>query len=431
MKIIHTADWHLGNKMHEINRLSEAASFLDWLKSCIESQGAEALIVAGDIFDTVNPPVEARRLYCRFLASLAGTCCKNVVITGGNHDSGALLDSEKEILAALNVHVVGSASDLRTEDFVFELFDAEGKAFAVCAAVPFMREIELRDYFDSPVEPGKFSDSAYGALYSKVCAAAEKIRAGRKIPLIATGHLYAADLEGRQIGLADEKKADDGTKLIDVVGNLGSVHAGVFPENFDYVALGHIHYCSMVAKNPSIRYSGSPFVLGFDEAKIPRCVLAVDFSDENPGEKSVEKIPVPSFFEFKRICGNSASIKKELEKIIKNPPEKNTYIELYYVHESSLDIREELEDCLSKLPENTAVVSWKVQDSKAIMTSDFYDMDMDELKSFSEEEIFKSLIISKLKIPEGAGEEESEKIKNDTLEKFLPLFKQLSAELSK
>ena len=118
MKFIHTADWHLGNSMHDIDRREEAKRFLDWLRERIVDFGAECLVVAGDIFDTANPPVEARRMYFRFLASLLDTCCKNIVLVGGNHDSGALLDAPRDLLDALNIQMVGSMGDRSIEDLV-------------------------------------------------------------------------------------------------------------------------------------------------------------------------------------------------------------------------------------------------------------------------------------------------------------------------
>ncbi len=91
MRFIHTADWHLGNKMHDIDRTSEVNFFLSWLKTQIENQKALSLIISGDIFDTTNPPTESRTQFKNFLSSLLPTCCKNVVIIGGNHDSASLL----------------------------------------------------------------------------------------------------------------------------------------------------------------------------------------------------------------------------------------------------------------------------------------------------------------------------------------------------
>ena len=133
MRFIHTADWHLGNTMHDIDRTRETESFLEWLKTEIATVGAEALVIAGDVFDVVNPSNIAKKQYYRFLASLLQTKCSNVVVIGGNHDSGSLLDAPAEILEALNIKVVGSINNRCIDDLVVELKngDARRLAFAV------------------------------------------------------------------------------------------------------------------------------------------------------------------------------------------------------------------------------------------------------------------------------------------------------------
>ena len=143
MKFIHTADWHLGNMMHDIDRTEEAAAFLKWLKSEIEHVGAQALIIAGDIFDIVNPSNVAKTQYYKFLASLLKTNCTNVVVVGGNHDSGTLLDAPAGVLEALNIKVVGSINGRKVEDLVVELKDGDENVIGICCAVPFMRNLEL------------------------------------------------------------------------------------------------------------------------------------------------------------------------------------------------------------------------------------------------------------------------------------------------
>ena len=163
MKFIHTADWHLGNSMHDIDRREEAKQFLDWLRERIVEFGAECLVVAGDIFDTVNPPVEARRMYFRFLASLLDTCCKNIVLVGGNHDSGTLLDAPRDLLDALNIQMVGSMGDRSVEDLVKELTDGRGEVIGISAAVPYVREADLHPYLTEGAE--NFADSTYRGLY--------------------------------------------------------------------------------------------------------------------------------------------------------------------------------------------------------------------------------------------------------------------------
>ena len=427
MKFIHTADWHLGNRMHDIDRNIEQQNFFYWLKDEIEKQEAQALVVSGDIYDCANPPVESRRQYIQFLTSLVGTKCKNVIIVGGNHDSGALLDSEKDILELLNIHVVGSIANMEIGDAVFELYDSDGKTAAICCAIPYARESELRQFFDEPVDDGTFSDRAYKTVYENALDIAKKIAGEKNIPIIATGHLYAANLEGRLGEAKKETKSDDGTRMLDVVGKLGSVHAQIFPADFDYVALGHIHYSTMVDKNPKVRYSGSPFVMGFDEANIERNILSVEIDSEH--KTNVKKIAVPQTFNFRRISGNCRYIMEELGKYKNNPPEKKTFVEAYFVQEDGINIHNEIEKIEGGFPENVSVVSVKAQ-TKFFDSESHENLDMDELRNFNEEEIFKKLILQKksslfLDLPD----EEKEKTKADLIKKYLPLFMEVAAEI--
>ena len=141
MKFIHTADWHLGNTMHDIDRTEETGAFFNWLKCEIESAGAQALVIAGDIFDVVNPSNIAKTQYYRFLASLLNTRCTNVIVVGGNHDSGTLLDAPAGILDALNIKVVGSINNRKVEDLVIELKDGGGDIIGISCAVPCIRNL--------------------------------------------------------------------------------------------------------------------------------------------------------------------------------------------------------------------------------------------------------------------------------------------------
>jgi len=421
MRFIHSADWHLGNRMHNVDRKEEFGSFLAWLKKEIENQKAETLVIAGDIFDTANPPTEARTQYNQFLASLLRTCCRNVIIVGGNHDSGALLDSEKEILKALNIHVVGALANLTPEQMVFELINDDEEVVGICAAVPYAHESELRHFYEKDVEKGQLSDLGYAELYKQVYEAADKLRNGRNIPVIATGHLYAANLEGRYGDEEIEAKCDDGKRQLDVVGNLGSVHVSSFPKEFDYVALGHIHYPTMVAKNPKIRYSGSPFILGFDEHNLKHCVLTVDV--EKGKEPEVQKIVVPETVIYKRITGKAEEIEKQLKTLVENNPEKEVNIEVDYLWEDGVDINAAIERWMDLLPENMAIVHKKKNEEQQVSggeISSYDDIDADDLTF---EEIFTSLIIKKHEIDKtDKTPEQIQKEQNEQVEKILPLL---------
>ena len=415
MKFIHTADWHLGNSMHDIDRKEEAKRFLDWLRERIVDFGAECLVVAGDIFDTANPPVEARRMYFRFLASLLDTCCKNIVLVGGNHDSGALLDAPRDLLDALNIQMVGSMGDRSVEDLVKELTDASGNVVGISAAVPFVREAELRQYLTDESE--QFVDNAYRGLYSSVYEAAEKVRAGREIPIVATGHLYASKLEGRP----DDDTGSDAKAhgMRDIVGNLGLVPVSVFNDGFDYVALGHIHYATTVAKNPKVRYSGSPFVLGFDEAKMPHYILMVDV--QKGAAPVVNKIETLQFFDFRRLKGSAAEIRRQLVALRSEALAKPVKLEIVYDYDPRVNVQAELEDVLEG--ENYEVVSWKSNRRDSLNAADFTDDSSDGIEIPDERGVFKLLLMKQAGLLEADEQVEAQ------YAEYLPFFEQVLEEV--
>lgn len=415
MKLIHTADWHLGNSMHDIDRLEETKQFLSWLKGRIEEFGAECLVVAGDIFDTTNPSVEARRQYFRFQASLLDTCCKNIVLVGGNHDSGAMLDAPRDLLDALNIQMVGSLGERPINELVKELKDDLNNVIGISVAVPYVREQELRRF---KIEgDDNFVQSTYKGLYQAVYEAAEKLRNGRQIPIIATGHLYASNLEGRPEN--DNGSDAKGHGMRDIVGNLGTVPASSFPEGFDYVALGHIHYSTKVAGNPKIRYSGSPFILGFDEAERAHHILAIDL--QKGVEPSVQKIETPQYYSFKRISGSIESITAQLKQLRKEPSIKPLMIEIVYDYTPGVNIHEALLPVLEKAP--FEVVSWKVNRNNTLGADRFSDETLESVDVLDDEEIFRRLLMSKIGITEM-----NDDIKKD-FENYLPLFRQVVEEV--
>lgn len=433
MRFIHTADWHLGNQIHNVNRTQEYLTFFEWLKNQIIKNEVQALIISGDIFDVVNPSVEARKLYYDFLASIKDTNCSNIIIIGGNHDSGIMLNSSKELLKNFNIYVVGTLANVSVNELIVELKDKNQNIIGYCAAIPYARETELNYYIEESCQNSEktendLCDKGYKIIYDKVLAEIKKIRGNKKVPIIATGHLHAANLDGLR---SDENskqiekqnlKLDDGVKNLDVIGNLGKVHSKIFSEDFDYVALGHIHYPSMVSKNPKIRYSGSPVLMGFDECKIKKGVLLVDVDSENLSVKTLEF--KDSAFFWERIQGSIEEIKNRLVEYSNSEVEKENYIEICYKPEINKNIQIELEEVIKNLPPKIHIASYKIytdfqeklnlQQLSEIQT-DFVD--------FDEETIFKSLILSKLKLNEDS-EEGKEAVKN-----FLPQFLKILGEV--
>lgn len=417
MRFLHTADWHLGNSMHNIDRTEESAKFLEWLKNKIIETDTECLIVAGDIFDVYMPPSKARELLNNFLASLLGSCCKNVILVGGNHDSAADLDANCAIFDAINVCVIGSIENHSLKDLVKEIKNENGEVVGICAAVPFVREIELRKFVTEDCSNDKsFAEISYAKLYKDIFEIADKLRNNRNIPIIATGHLYASKLDGKNgdsVNVTDDRV---GHGVKDIVGNLGTVPVTVFGDNFDYVALGHIHYNSMVAKNPKVRYSGSPFVLGFDECNLSRCVLLVD---TQKGEvPNVQKIDVPHYFKFERVKGNVNEIRNKLIELRNYNGTLPLKLEIVYDYEAYVNVRDSIDDLLENAP--FEIVNWKFNRPETLNVSDFDD-GSNNAKYYTPEEIFKLLIASKVQ-------------KNEVEElykEYLPMFQEVINECQK
>ena len=443
MRFIHTADWHLGNTMHDIDRTHETESFLEWLKTEIATVGAEALVIAGDVFDVVNPSNIAKKQYYRFLASLLQTKCSNVVVIGGNHDSGSLLDASAEILDALNIKVVGSINNRRIEDLVVELKNSDGQAIGICCAVPFMRDMELEQFYKSSAggssgnengdEDGANDKDLLKRLYADVYRRAVELRGERNIPIVATGHLFAANLSGRDSesvvpGTAENftnaentvqpaNVVDDGVR--EVIGTLGNVDVTAFPSELDYVALGHIHYTSMVAKNPKVRYSGSPFVMGFDEAKCKRYVLSVDVKPNAVPE--VDKIEVPRAMRFEQFKGDLEMLKRNLQnletELLLNPME--TYVDLLLTSGNFVSLNEAL--AAEETGKHFVVKRHRI--SRDILRSvNSFDDCVESTKQYTKEDYFRMLIAS------NAQENEDSEVVKNQYDKFISLFNEAVAK---
>ena len=109
MRILHTSDWHLGQFFINKSRADEHQKFILWLLEQVEKQAIDAVIIAGDVFDTGTPPSYARELYNQFVIGMHGLGCQ-LVILAGNHDSVSTLNESKNILAQLNTQVVASVN---------------------------------------------------------------------------------------------------------------------------------------------------------------------------------------------------------------------------------------------------------------------------------------------------------------------------------
>ena len=324
LRIIHTADWHLGHSLQGVSRDYEHRCFLDWLLETLQARRADALLIAGDIFDSANPPASAQAMLYRFIVAAQRRLPRlRVVVIAGNHDSAARLEAPSPILDALDCHVVGSPrrlpdGGLDAEPLIAPLHDSTGRVAAWCAAVPFLRPSDLRADAAEAQDP---LVAGVATLYAEVIAALQA-RRGPDQAIVAMGHCY---MVGSRVSELSERKI--------LGGNQHALPAGLFPDQVAYVALGHLHLAQAVGGRGQIRYSGSPIPLSLDERAYPHQVVQVDLQGDAPA--AIESVRVPRFVEIHRFPERGSESVEVVEAALAAfpldpdlPPERHPYLEV-------------------------------------------------------------------------------------------------------
>ena len=344
MRLIHTSDWHLGQHFYGKSRANEHQQFLNWLLTQVTTHNVDAIIVAGDIFDTTTPPSYAREMYFDFIAKLHQQAC-SLVILAGNHDSVAMLTESKQVLAHLSTQVIAQAGMDEKEQLV-TLRNPQGEVQALICAIPFIRP---RDVLTS--QAGQSASQKQGDLqqaisdyYQKNVAFAQKQREALQanIPIIATGHLTT-------VGVTCSESVRD-----IYIGSLAAFPANAFPQ-VDYIALGHIHRGQKVAKNNHIRYSGSPIALSFDEANQEKQVLMVDFAQGKL--KDISPLVVPCFQPLAMLKTNLTDLVADIKALMSKFSTQLTnkqgkiWLDIEINHSDYLaDLQQRIESLVDDLP---------------------------------------------------------------------------------
>lgn len=277
-KIIHTADWHLGQSFMQKSRIQEHQLFINWLLNIIKTENIDAIIIAGDIFDTANPPIEAMNIYHQFLAQ-AYQSCVEIIIVGGNHDSAARLNTTGSLLQFLNVHVVGG--EAHTLGSIIQLKSKTNKS-TVClvAAIPYIRYGDVRKILEGEnvKEAASFFTDSVKLHYDKFLNEAQRL--SLNVPILSTAHLY---VNGSSI-------SDPSDEKMHTIGSLGQVSSKCFSQGYSYIALGHIHKPQTIknGQNIVIKYAGSPIPLSFSEREDQKEVTIIEIKDNLLTSKSVE-----------------------------------------------------------------------------------------------------------------------------------------------
>ena len=293
MKILHTADWHIGKRLHKHYLYEDFNLFIQWLCKLVIDKKIEVILVSGDVFDLANPSAEARKQYYQTLVTLKNLNCR-LIITGGNHDSPSMLDAPKELLSALQMDVIGGLPK-NMEDCIIPLPHNENPK-VVIAALPYLRDADVRLANEGNTYEERLAAIRKG-IQAKFDETAEICKNKYpKVPALAMGHLYAAGVS------TSESERDI------QIGNQAAFKAEQFNSYFSYVALGHIHQPQRINTQIPTFYSGSPLMLSFSERKDEKRVLLLD--TKNGFEP--KSIPIPSVRKLLKLKGNLAELKLKL-----------------------------------------------------------------------------------------------------------------------
>ena len=339
MRLFHTSDWHLGQNLHGQERDFEHACFLNWLLSQLAARQPDVLLIAGDIFDTVNPPVKAQeRLYDFIVSAHEQQPALTIVMIAGNHDSGSRIELPAPLMRRLRTHALGRVlwlddGQLDAERLMIPLPDASGRIAAWCLALPFLRPAEV-----TGAHLGDDYLRGIGQVHEWLIEAANAKRHPGQA-LIAISHAH----------MAGGSVSEDSERSL-IIGNAEALPASLFGPSISYVALGHLHKPQKVNGEERIRYCGSPIPLSFSEISYPHQVLEVQL--EGDTLVSVEPLLIPRAVNLQRI--GPAPLAEILSQLSGLPdvdlladPQRQPWLEVRVVlDEPQPDLRQQIETAL-------------------------------------------------------------------------------------
>lgn len=390
IRILHTADWHLGQQLNGWPRLTEHVAFFDWLANVVCTQEIDTLIVAGDIFDTQNPAPEVRSLFFHTIDRLRDLRPHlTTVIIAGNHDHAGHLEAPHGLFRRAGAHVVGTIAKCSRgydlERHLVPLRDGGGTVAAQLLAIPFPHPGAL-----PVVTPGEAGSEPRGIfavrrLYADFVAAARAEMSD--IPLVLTGHL-AVSLAGR---LGTTPSTGEGERPI-LIGGAETVPHDVFPDDVAYVALGHIHRAQAVGRE-TIRYAGSAFPLSCGERDYRHAVTLIAL-DHN-GTVEIEHIPIPRPVPMLRIPASGYLRPEEVEFALAGldldpnaPVEQHPFVQVAVaVDGPAAGLRLEIERIAEQFPVRVAAAPEIKRPSVALAPTDWIPdrlQDLDPRKLFAE-----------------------------------------------
>lgn len=384
VRLLHTADWHLGQTLHDFDRSYEHRCFLNWLLDTLEREQIDALLIAGDVFDNPNPAAEAQKQFYYFLTEAKRrTPHLAIVIIAGNHDSAGRLEAPAPLLQPFDITVVGAVSHtahgaIDTDRLIVPLRNREGEIVAWCLAVPFLRPGDVpRVETDGDPYP-----EGVRQLYRRTLEAALHRRSSGQA-IVALGHCH---LMGGQPSTDSERRI--------VIGGAEALPADVFAPEIGYAALGHLHRAQRVGGQEHVRYSGSPLPMSFAEIDYPHQVVRIDL--DGGVVQAIAALPVPRPVELLRIPDQPAALADVLERlhalaVPERPHAAQPYLQLRIrLTAPEPGLRARIEAALAGKPVRLARIETRYPDSVGGAAEDRLRT-LDDLGRLKPEDIFQQL----------------------------------------
>ena len=340
IRILHTADWHLGQTFFGYDRMEEHEVFLNWLAEEIRQKEIDALIIAVDVFDVSNPSAASQSMYYQFIYRVtAENPYLQIVIVAGNHDSAARLEAPLPLLQAMRTEVRGvvrklEGGEIDYDHLTVELKNRKGEVELLCMAVPFLRQ---GDYPAVQTEGNPYAEGVC-ELYAQLLQRLWKRRTENQA-ILAIGHLQAT---GSEIA---EKDYSERT----VIGGLECVSPEAFSEQIAYTALGHIHKAQRVSGRENVRYAGSPIPMSFAEKHYHHGVVMVTF--DGGCAVDIERLECPKLIPLVSVPNGEPVSPEAILEALKELPETEAvapYLEVkVLLEEPEPMLRQEIEEALA------------------------------------------------------------------------------------
>jgi exonuclease SbcD len=343
VRFFHTSDWHLGQFFYNHSRQYEHEQFLAWLIKQIQQKQPHALLIAGDIFDVINPASAAQKQLYQFLAD-AHDIAPNMqtLMIAGNHDSGYRIEQVEPLLEKYNAKTVGvihknAEGQIDLDRLLVPIYDEHKKIAAWCLTLPFLRPAEITGFNEQTAS----SQNAIAYLHQQLITEAKKRKtADQALILMSHAHMQGGE-------------TSDSERPI-IIGNEEALSTALFDDAIDYVALGHLHKPQKVGQE-HIRYSGSPIPLSFSEINYKHQIVeaAIDPTQTDESRLQFEAAVIPRSVQLHKIKGELNDVFTQLKALphgeIDNIDHRE-YVDIEY-HTAvppQPNLRQQFEDVLPK-----------------------------------------------------------------------------------